>query len=103
MSRLNALVPQKPAQNERPWRDCSPDGPFELADFSPRGTQGSTARQGPFLFPFFTLTGFELSFLAGGSDGCGNLNFGTSYANVRGLLKPEIAALLPSGPSPSRT
>ncbi|MFB9194194.1 serine/threonine-protein kinase [Actinomadura verrucosospora] len=101
--RLNSLVPQKPAPNERRWQDCGPDGPFELADFSPRRDRPATLGQVPFLFPFFTPSGFELSFLAGGSDGCGNLNFGTSYANVRGLLKPEIAALLPSGPSPSRT
>ncbi|MEV0665293.1 serine/threonine-protein kinase [Actinomadura luteofluorescens] len=100
--RLNSLVPQKPAPNERPWRDCGPNG-FALADFSQRKTQGTTATAGPFLFPFLTPNGFEISLLAGGSDGCGNLNFGTSYANVRGLLKPEIAALLPTGPAPSRS
>ncbi|NDU77512.1 hypothetical protein GWI34_33560 [Actinomadura sp. DSM 109109] len=103
--RLSELVPQKPSPNERRWRDCDPTGVFELSDILPRkGTQGAPGMEGtPFLSPFFTPTGFELSFLAGGSDGCGNLNFGAPYASVRGLLKPEIAALLPSSPAPKRS
>ncbi|MEU4825844.1 serine/threonine-protein kinase [Actinomadura sp. NPDC023710] len=102
--RLRSLVPQKPALHERRWQDCGSDGPFDLSDLFPRKDQGASGMEAtPFLSPFFTPAGFELSFLAGGSDGCGNLNFGTSYANVRGLLKPGIAALLPSGPSPSRS
>jgi hypothetical protein len=102
--RLRSLVPQKPAPYERRWQDCSPDAPFELADLSPHQDSGAPDRTlPPNLNPFFTPSGFELSFLAGGSDGCGNLNFGAPYASVRGLLKPGVVAMLPAGPSPSRS
>ncbi|MEU8121912.1 serine/threonine-protein kinase [Spirillospora sp. NPDC049024] len=104
--RLQGLVRQKPGSTERRWEDCSTaDGAFKLADFSPQTLPGSTSGEPdpPALSAFFTPAGFELSYLHGGSDGCGNLNFAAPYASVRGLLKPGIAALLPGGPSPSKS
>ncbi|WP_165964227.1 serine/threonine-protein kinase [Actinomadura sp. KC216] len=104
VARIRSLVAQHPVPGERRWDDCSPDGRFERSDFFPRkGDAPGAQALPPFLSAFFTPAEFQLSYLAGGSDGCGNLNFGAAYATVRDLLKPEIVAMLPGAPSPSRT
>ncbi len=104
--RLQTLVRQTPGTRERRWEECNTaDGAFKVADFSPHKLPGSTGDEPspPLLSPFLTPGGFELSYLNGGSDGCGNLNFRAPYATVRALLKPGIAAMLPAGPSPARS
>ncbi|WP_433477557.1 serine/threonine-protein kinase [Spirillospora sp. CA-142024] len=105
LARLQTLMKQHPfQQGQRQWTDCSPDGRFEPADFSPRkGGIGGAEYDPPRLSAFFTPGEFQLSYLAAGSDGCGDLDFGASYASVRALLKPEIAAMLPKTPSPARS
>ncbi|WUH97188.1 serine/threonine protein kinase [Spirillospora sp. NBC_00431] len=104
VTRIRSLVAQHPEPHERRWEDCSPDGRFERSDFFPgEALAPGRAAQPPRLSPFFTSAEFRLAYLAGGSDGCGNLNFGAAYATVRELLKPEIAAMLPTAPSPSRS
>ncbi|WP_165978035.1 protein kinase domain-containing protein [Actinomadura darangshiensis] len=104
--RLRSLVGQREPWREHWWEDCNRgrDG-FEPSDFSPRKQTDAAGQDEdpPFLSAFFTPTEFRLAYLAGGSDGCGNVNFGAPYASIRPLLKPEIAKLLPSGPSPKRT
>ncbi|XRQ04378.1 serine/threonine-protein kinase [Actinomadura welshii] len=103
--RLQSRVRQREGASEPRWEDCSPDGRFKVADFFPKKAPTAPGRDTdpPYLNAFFTPSEFRIAFLAGGSDGCGNLNFGASYASVRDLLKPEIAALLPGAPSPART
>ncbi|XRQ04266.1 serine/threonine-protein kinase [Actinomadura welshii] len=102
--RLQSSVEQR-APTEPRWEDCSPDGRFEVADFFPRKAPTVPGRDTdpPFLNAFFTPGEFRIAHLSGGSDGCANLSFGASYASVRDLLKPEIAAALPGGPSPARS
>ncbi|MCQ0019548.1 hypothetical protein [Actinomadura madurae] len=99
VARLQSLVQQRRGRFGRSWSQCSGDGRFELADFSP--SNDGTEPGPPRMNPFFTPAEFQLSYLAGGSDGCGDLDFGGSYASVRSLLKPEIAAMLPKNPSPA--
>ncbi|MGP4027024.1 serine/threonine-protein kinase [Actinomadura sp. 3N407] len=103
--RLQSHVEQRRDEGGRLWADCSPDGRFEVADFLPKKAPTAPGRDTdpPYLSAFFTPAEFRIAFLAGGSDGCGNLNFGGSYESVRELLKPEIVAMLPGGPSPART
>ncbi|MEU8798669.1 serine/threonine-protein kinase [Spirillospora sp. NPDC048819] len=102
--RLQSLVRQR-SEGERRWADCSSDGRFKVSDFFPRKPSSAPGRETdpPFLSPFFTAGEFQIAFLAGGSDGCGNLSFAGSYASVRDLLKPEFTAMLPAAPSPRRT
>ncbi|WP_218004861.1 serine/threonine-protein kinase [Actinomadura macra] len=98
-ARLQSLVTQRVGQGRR-WSDCSPDGRFKRADFFPEkaavGTIKGMEIDPPRLSAFFTPGEFQLSWLHGGSDGCGDLDFGGPYARIRPLLKPEIAALLPT-------
>ncbi|WP_165503309.1 hypothetical protein, partial [Actinomadura fibrosa] len=106
VARLQSLVKQRVGRG-RKWADCATlDGRFKRADFFP--SKGSTTEgmetDPPRLSAFFTPDGFELSWLHGGSDGCGNLDFTAPYASVLPMLKPEIAALLPGGsPSPQKS
>ncbi|WP_412516710.1 serine/threonine protein kinase [Actinomadura madurae] len=102
VARLQSLVRQRSYKRfERKWSDCSADGRFKLAEFSP--TEGGPEPTPPRLSAFFTPAEFQLAYLAGGSDGCGDLSFGGSYAGVRSMLKPEIVAMLPENPSPARS
>ncbi|MFI0483095.1 serine/threonine-protein kinase [Actinomadura sp. 9N215] len=104
VTRIRSLVAQNPASTERRWDQCNSDGRFKRSDFFPSKalTPGSETSP-PRFSAFFMATEFRLAYLTGGSDGCGNLNFGAGYAAVRELLKPEIAAMLPAAPSPSRS
>ncbi|QXJ21589.1 serine/threonine protein kinase [Actinomadura graeca] len=99
VARLQSLVTQRDTGRARRWADCSPGGRFTRADFFPVKSQVRTIKgmevDPPRLSAFLTPAEFRLSWLHGGSDGCGDLDFGASYASVRPLLKPEIAALLP--------
>ncbi|TDC82675.1 serine/threonine-protein kinase [Actinomadura sp. 7K507] len=106
VSRLQARVEQRPIRYAREWEDCSPDGRFKRSDFFPQKVPSGPGREiaPPYLSAFFHPAGFRLAHLAGGSGGCENLSFGASYASVRDLMKPEIAAMLPAAsPSPERT
>ncbi|WP_207400868.1 hypothetical protein, partial [Actinomadura roseirufa] len=99
VARLQSFMTQRATASSRKWSDCSTDGRFERADFFPQKAGGQTIKgmevDPPRLSAFFTPAEFQLSWLHAGSDGCGDLDFGGSYASVRDLLKPEIAALLP--------
>ncbi|WP_207943437.1 serine/threonine-protein kinase [Actinomadura sp. KC345] len=105
VSRLQARVEERREEYGRRWADCSPDGRFKVSDFRPKEAPSAPGRQTapPYLNAFLAAGEFRIAVLSGGSDGCGNLNFGAPYASVRDLLKPEIAAMLPAAPSPERT
>ncbi|QKG23004.1 protein kinase domain-containing protein [Actinomadura verrucosospora] len=71
--------------------------PFKPSDFFPGNdpaVMGAKERP-PYLSAFFTPGGFAVSFMTAGSSGCRLLDLGAPYAQVRDLLKPEVAALLP--------
>ncbi|WP_242904113.1 serine/threonine-protein kinase [Actinomadura terrae] len=99
VARLQTLFTQRDNGHDRKWTDCNSDGRFERTDFFPNRSEGTTIKGmeigPPRLSAFLTPAEFRLAWLHGGSDGCGNLDFGASYASVRALLKPDFAALLP--------
>ncbi|WP_242884450.1 serine/threonine-protein kinase [Actinomadura litoris] len=99
IARLQTIFTQRDNGHDRKWTDCNSDGGFKRADFFPERSEGTTIKGmetgPPRLSAFLTPAEFRLSWLHGGSDGCGNLDFGASYASVRALLKPDFAALLP--------
>src|SRR5690606_36032189 len=105
LRRLQSNVEERRDPDWNVWDNCSRTGRFEVADFFPRKSEAAPGRDAapPYLSAFFTPREFRLAYLVAGSGGCENLSFGGSYAAVRDLLKPEIARLLPGGPSPART
>lgn len=98
MRRLWSTVEFRHEPGGRRLEECSRGADFKVADFFPAESEAAPGggTRPPFLSAFFTPAEFRIAFLAGGSDGCGNLDFGAPYAKVRDLLRPEIVTMLPS-------
>jgi len=96
---LQSRLTQRVGQG-RLYEECDRGDPaFEPADFQPQKATGEQLpgmqENPPLLSAFPTAGEFQLAWIHGGSDGCGKLTFGASYAQVRDLLKPSFVALLP--------